>query len=65
MLQSFTKENFTINVYGTPEQPYFKAREIALLLGYKKPANAIAAHVEVEDKKLIKDFEGVPGIRTP
>src|SRR4051794_20307271 len=56
MLQSFTKENFTINVYGSSDQLYFKAREIAALLGYKYPANAIQDNVELEDKIICSDL---------
>ena len=32
-------------------EPYFVGKDIALILGYAKPSNAIAAHVDEEDKK--------------
>ena len=32
-------------------EPYFVGKDIALILGYAKPRNAIAAHVDEEDKK--------------
>src|SRR3954447_24192661 len=35
---------------------YFKAREIAALLGYKYPANAIQDNVELEDKIICSDL---------
>ena len=32
-------------------EPYFVGKEVALILGYAKPRNAIVAHVDEEDKK--------------
>lgn len=32
-------------------EPYFVGKDIALILGYAKPRNAIASHVDSEDKK--------------
>lgn len=32
-------------------EPYFVGKDIALILGYVKPRNAIATHVDEEDKK--------------
>src|SRR6185503_19075199 len=58
MIKTFTKNEFTVNVYGTHEDPYFKAREIALLLGYEKPANAISQHVGTEDKATYEKIQG-------
>jgi len=49
-------------VYGTIETPYFKGREVASLLGYKSPANAIQRHVQLEDKVTIEKLEGVRNI---
>ena len=47
MLKTFANEKFKIDIYGTAENPYFKAREIAFMLGYKYPANAIQDNVDV------------------
>ena len=33
-------------------EPYFVGKDVALILGYAKPRNAIAAHVDEEDKKV-------------
>ena len=33
------------------DEPYFVGKDVALILGYAKPRNAIAAHVDEEDKK--------------
>ena len=32
-------------------EPYFVGKDVALILGYAKPRNAIATHVDEEDKK--------------
>ena len=32
------------------DEPYFVGKDVATILGYKKPENAIANHVEDEDK---------------
>lgn len=32
------------------DEPYFVGKDVAMILGYKKPENAIANHVESEDK---------------
>ena len=50
MLKSFEKNNFKIDIYGSFEQPYFKGHDIATLLGYLKPRNAVLNHVDSEDK---------------
>lgn len=34
-------------------EPYFLGKEIAEILGYEKPTNAIATHVDYEDKKRL------------
>jgi hypothetical protein len=64
MLQSFSKNNFQITAYETPETSYFKAREIATLLGYKYPANAIQDNVEHEDKITIQQLR-LKGVQIP
>lgn len=45
------------NFHGQPvrtvtinNEPYFIGKDVATILGYKKPENAIANHVEDEDK---------------
>src|SRR5579883_3161311 len=42
--------NISINVYGTKENPYFKAKEIANCLGYSNTTHAINLHVNSEKK---------------
>lgn len=50
MIQTFKNNDFKISVYGTIDQPYFKACEIAKLLGYKNTRKAVRDHIESEDK---------------
>lgn len=38
----------TVEVNG---EPYFVGKDIAMILGYSKPRNAISSHVDKEDKK--------------
>ena len=38
----------TIEIDG---EPYFVGKDVAIILGYAKPRNAIATHVDEEDKK--------------
>lgn len=48
---SLGEKSFEIYIYiDEPRNPWFKAREVALALGYVKTANAIQKHVENEDK---------------
>ncbi len=37
-------------VYGTNEEPWFKGKDVALILGYKYGPSAMRDHVEEEDK---------------
>lgn len=50
-LQIFRNESFgeirTLNIDG---EPWFVGKDIAVSLGYAKPENAIASHVDNEDK---------------
>ena len=42
MLQSYNFENNNVRVYGNSEKPLFIASHIATMLGYHKPADAVA-----------------------
>ena len=51
-----TESNFTINAYiDKSGNPWFKGKEIAILLGYKDTNKAIRKHVDNEDKKSLPD----------
>lgn len=49
-LQLFKFESYQVRTLIINEEPYFVGKDIAIILGYKKPENAIANHVEDEDK---------------
>ncbi|AXQ19286.1 toxin Bro [Lactobacillus johnsonii] len=49
-LQLFKFESHQVRTLIINEEPYFVGKDIAIILGYKKPENAIANHVEDEDK---------------
>ncbi|WP_445480432.1 phage antirepressor [Lysinibacillus irui] len=48
-LQMFNFENNKIRILSIDEQPWFVGRDIAIVLGYSKPQNAIQKHVDVDD----------------
>ena len=50
-VQTFVHERFgKIRVVMIDGEPYFVGKDVATALGYKKPENAIAMHVDAEDK---------------
>ena len=48
--QLFSFKDQQVRTVTINEEPYFVGRDIADILGYKKPENAIANHVDDEDK---------------
>ncbi len=48
--QRFNFKGNQVRTVTINEEPYFVGRDIADILGYKKPENAIASHVDDEDK---------------
>lgn len=48
--QLFSFKGQQVRTVTINEEPYFVGRDIADILGYKKPENAIANHVDDEDK---------------
>ena len=48
--QRFNFKGNQVRTVTINEEPYFVGRDIADILGYKKPENAIANHVDDEDK---------------
>lgn len=59
-LAVFSFENAQVRVLGTPEAPLFVAVDIAAALGFQKPSNAVAQHVDSDDlvKSEITDSLG-------
>ena len=50
-IQKFVNQEFgEIRTLILDEEPWFVGKDVAQALGYKKPENAIAAHVDSEDK---------------
>ncbi|MCC2070792.1 BRO family protein [Staphylococcus epidermidis] len=49
-LQTFNFEQLPVRTITVNDEPYFVGKDVAEILGYLKPANAIATHVDVEDK---------------
>lgn len=50
MQQLFNFNGQQVRTVTINEEPYFVGKDVATILGYKKPENAIANHVENEDK---------------
>lgn len=49
-LQIFNFKGNEVRTVTINDQPYFVGKDVATVLGYKKPENAIANHVDDEDK---------------
>lgn len=49
-LQIFKFEEIAVRTLSIEDKPYFVGKDVAEVLGYKKPSNAIATHVDEEDK---------------
>lgn len=49
-LQTFNFEELPVRTVTVENEPYFVGSDVAKILGYLKPANAIANHVDDEDK---------------
>ena len=50
-LQTFEFENQGVRTLTIDDEPYFVGNDVANILGYKKARNAIASHVDFDDKK--------------
>lgn len=49
-LQLFNFEGNEVRTLKIEDEPYFVGKDIAKILGYRKPENAISTHVDDEDK---------------
>lgn len=53
MIKIFENEEFgRVRTVITDGEPWFVGKDVAVILGYSKPRNAIATHVDCEDKKV-------------
>ncbi|WP_304805503.1 BRO family protein, partial [Dubosiella newyorkensis] len=59
-LQNFTFDGSQVRTITINNEPYFVGKDIAEVLGYAKARNALAAHVDEEDKKYAP-IQGSPG----
>ena len=50
-IQLFRFENQKVRTLTIDDEPYFVAKDVATILGYKKSRNAIASHVDDYDKR--------------
>ncbi|WP_381418563.1 BRO family protein [Staphylococcus hyicus] len=50
-LQIFNFEDLPVRTLTVDDEPYFVGKDVAEILGYSKSRNAIAKHVDIEDKK--------------
>jgi prophage antirepressor-like protein len=57
-LQIFNFEEVNVRTLSIDNEPYFVGKDVAEVLGYKRPADAIQAHVDPED-------QGVGELQTP
>lgn len=61
-LQVFNNSDFgEVRVVDVNGEPYMVGNDVAKILGYKKPRNAISRHIDVEDKTTALIW-GAPGI---
>lgn len=58
--QLFVFKGKQVRTVSINNEPYFVGRDVATILGYKKPQNAISKHVDNEDKKGAP-IQGTPG----
>lgn len=59
-LQVFNFENHKVRSILLSDEPWFVGRDVAEVLGYAKPSNAISQHVDEEDRKGTP-IQGTPG----
>lgn len=50
--------NAQITILNINNEPYFKGKDIATILGYKNTKVALIKHVDEEDKKTMKNLKG-------
>lgn len=61
-LQVFNNEEFgSIRILEISGEPWFIGKEIAIALGYENTRDAIARHVDEEDKNTVAIHDGIKG----
>lgn len=61
-LQNFTFDGSTVRTIMINSEPYFVGKDVAEILGYSNPRDALAKHVDQEDRNTvaIRDGKGNP-----
>ena len=54
----FDEREVSLTALLVDGKPWFKGVEAAAALGYKKPRNAVSAHVDDEDKNVLEYLRG-------
>lgn len=54
----FALTDKSVRMVGTSDNPWFCGRDIATILGYTDPVNALKKHVDIEDKTRLKSILG-------
>lgn len=57
IFKQFTYDESSVIVLGTVDNPYFKARDVATMLGYANTRKAIKDHVDEEDIMYFEDLK--------
>jgi prophage antirepressor-like protein len=61
-LRAFNNEEFgTIRTVMIDGEPWFVGKDVAIALGYNNPRDALAKHVDAEDKKTVAIRDGIRG----
>lgn len=55
MIQTFVNEEFgTVRTLMKDGQPWFVAKDVAVIIGYSNPRKAVIDHVDDEDKDVLQ-----------
>lgn len=64
LINVFNYEDKKIRAAGTALEPWFCGNDVAEILGYKSPTDAIRKHVDIDDKTTFKSiYDGAPNHR--
>ena len=58
-LQIFSVEGNEVRTLKIDDEPYFVGKDVAEILGYKNTRDALANHVDVEDKNSVAIHDGI------
>ena len=58
IIKRFNFNNNELSVYGTPVKPWFKAKDVVMMLGYSHTKDAIKTNVDLEDVNTYSELRG-------